>query len=151
MVIEIRSKLVKTITSKHYFALISIFCQLQLISMGGHRIQINGHQIQINGHRIQINGHWIQIYGHQNQKQIGRNNHPQTLFHTHSYILSYRKSVQQNSITSKHYFTLIPIFCQIENGSSKSNHLQTLYDTLQKPSSQTKPRECQREKKDGLA
>ena len=31
--------------------------------------------------------------GHQNMKQMGRNNHLQTLFHTHSYILYNRKRV----------------------------------------------------------
>ena len=67
----------------------------------------------------------ISMNGHQNQEQIGRNNHLQTLFHTHSYVLSYRKK-----------------------GSAKSNHLQTLYHTLQKTSSQAKPsQECEREKR----
>ena len=75
------------------------------------------------------------------------------------------------TITSKHYFTLTPKFCDIgkvfskiqsppntishsflyfvklKMGSSKSNHHQTLH---QKTSSQTKPRVLER-KKDGLA
>ena len=51
-------------------------------------------------------------------------NHLQTLFHTHSYILWY-------------FFTLIPVFCQIENGFIK---IQSPPNTLQKTSSQTKPR-----------
>ena len=176
--------------------------------------------------------------GHRNQKQIGWNNHLQTLFCTHFYILSittdfnewslnsdqwssnsdewslnsdewssksetnwskqspptlfhYHSNILSNcnwfrwmviknisklveTITSKHNFTLTPIFCRIgkvfskiqsppntishsflysvklKMGSSKSNHLQTLYDTLQKTSSQTKPRRWQG-KKDGLA
>ena len=56
-------------------------------------------------------------------EQIGCNNHLQTLFRTHSYILLYRKSAQHNSITSKHYFTLSPVFCQI---SITSKHYFTL-------------------------
>ena len=48
----------------------------------------------------------ILMNGHGNQKQIGQNNHLQTLFHTHCYILSNWKNVHQNPITSKHYFTL---------------------------------------------
>ena len=45
----------------------------------------------------------ISMNVHRNKKQFGRNNHLQLLFHTHSYILSYRKK-----------------------GSAKCNHLQTL-------------------------
>ena len=123
--------------------------KLQLISMNGHRIQWKCHRIQWNCHRIQWNGHWIQINGHRNQSKLVK------------------------TITSKHYFTLTPIFCHIgkvfskiqsppntishsflyslklKMGSSKPNHLQTLYHTLQNTSSQAKPRvwESVREKK----
>ena len=53
----------------------------------------------MNGHQNQMEGHQNQMNCHQNQKQIGQNNH------LHSYILSYWKNVQQNPITSKHYFS----------------------------------------------
>ena len=43
---------------------------------------------------------------HRNQKQIGQNNHLQTLFDTHSYVLYNWKGVHQNPLTSKHYITL---------------------------------------------
>ena len=82
------------------------------------------------------------------------------------------------AISSKHYFILTPIICHIgkmfskiqpppitiwhsflctvklKKCSAKSNHLLILYHTLQKTSSQTKPRvwECVcKRKKDGLA
>ena len=48
----------------------------------------------------------ISMNDHRNKKQIGRNNHLQTLFHTHFYILSNWKRFQQNPITSKHYMTI---------------------------------------------
>ena len=57
---------------------------------------------------------------------IGRNNRLQTLFQTHSNILSncnwFRWMVVESiiklveTITSKHYFKLIPILCQIVTG-----------------------------------
>jgi len=119
MVIEIRSKLVETITSKHYFTIIYISVKLQLISVSGHRIQWKCHRIQWNGHR--------------NQKQIGRNNHLQTLFYNHF------------------------CFCQIATDGhwnqkqiGQNNHLQTLFDTLQAKPSQGCKRVWER-KKDGLA
>ena len=72
--------------------------------------------------------------GRRKHYQIGWNNHLQTLFQTHSYIMSNWKNVKQNVITSKHYLTLNP---SLEKGSLKSNHLQTLYNTFQKTPSQT--------------
>ena len=99
IVIEISSKLVETITSKHYLEII-FFVKLQVISMNCHR----------------------------NQKQIGQNNHLQTLFNNHFYIILYyfiwfwRMVIKiicklVKTITSKHYFTLTPILCQLgKNG-----------------------------------
>ena len=96
-----------------------------------------------------MNGHRIQMNGHQNKKQIGQNNHLQTLFSNHFYNLSNCKwfrwivieisSKLVETITSKHYLKIISFFCQIASDfnelSSKSkqigqnNHLQTLFDT----------------------
>ena len=95
---------------------------------------------------------------HRNQQQIGQNNHLQTLFKNHFFFLSNCKwfrwivikirSKLVKTITSKHYLTLIPMFCIIEK--SKSNHLQALYHTLQAKPSQKCKRVWER-KKDGLA
>ena len=70
-----------------------------------------------------MNGHQIQMNGHQNQKQIGQNNHLQTLFKNYFYILSNCKwfwwivieisSKLVETIISKHYLKIISIFCQI--------------------------------------
>ena len=73
----------------------------------------------------EMTGHQIQMTGHRNQKHIGRNNHLQTLFNNHCYIMSTWNNVHQNAITSKHYMTL-------------SKKLQA------KPS-----QECEREKRTG--
>ena len=48
----------------------------------------------------------ISMKCHQNQKHIGRNNHLQTLFNNHCYIISTWNNGHQNAITSKHYMTL---------------------------------------------
>ena len=48
----------------------------------------------------------ISMKCHRNQKHIGRNNHLQTLFNNHCYIMSTWNNVHQNAITSKHYMTL---------------------------------------------
>ena len=76
----------------------------------------------------------ISMNGHRNQKQIGRNNHLQTLFHTHSYVLSFRK---KGSAKSNHLQTLYYTHSYV---LSNPNHLQTLNYTLQNTSSQAKPR-----------
>jgi len=67
----------------------------------------------MNVHQNWLNCNW-------NQKQISQNNHLQTLFQNHSYILSNCnlfpwpfieiRSKLVKAFTSKHYFTLIPIF-----------------------------------------
>ena len=134
------------------------------IQWNGHRIQWNGHQIQWNGHQIQWNGHRIQMNSHWNQEEIGRNNHLQTLFHTHSYIrpnchwfrwmvIEIRNNLVE-TITSKHYFTLTPLYCHIgkrvQQNPITSKHYITLSKKLQAKPSQ----ECERvweRKKDGLA
>ena len=95
--------------------------------------------------------------GHQNMKQMGRNNHLQTLFHTHSNILIncnwfwwmvikiWSKWVE--TITSKHYFTLIPIFCIIEKGFIK---IQSPPNTISHSPKNLKPNQAKsvREKKE---
>ena len=91
---------------------------------------------------------------------MGQNIYLQILFQTHSNILSIcdwfwgmvikTSSKLVETITSKHYLTLIPISCHLKKCWSKSNHFQTLYYSLQKTSSQTKPRVWER-KKDVLA
>ena len=48
----------------------------------------------------------ISIHGHQNEKQIGQNNHFQTQFQTHSYILPNCINVHQKANNSKYYFSL---------------------------------------------
>ena len=52
-------------------------------------ISMKCHRIQWNCHRIQWNCHRIRMYGHRNQSKL------------------------VETITSKHYFTLTPIFCHI--------------------------------------
>ena len=88
---------------------------------------------------------------------IGQNNRLQTLFQTHSYILSncnwFRWMVVESiiklveTITSKHYFKLIPILCPIETvffSKCEANCLKkSSPNTLQKNSSQTNW-ECER-------
>ena len=80
-------------------------------------IEFSGYVIEFSGMVIKFSGMVIEFIG---MVII-------SLFHTHSYILSYRKK-----------------------GSAKSNHLQILYHTLQKTSSQAKPRVLERIK-DSLA
>ena len=150
MVIEIRSKLVETITSKHYFTIIFIFGQIatDFDEWSSNSVEMSSNSVELSSNSVE----WSSNSDEWSSKseQIGQNNHLQTLFHTHSYILSYRKSVQQNSITSKHYFTLIPIISQIENGLIKT---QSPPNTIShspkhfKPSQAKSVRECGREKR----
>ena len=80
------------------------------------------------------------------RNKLVENNHLKTLFHTHPYILSYSKNVQQNPITSKHYLTLIPMFSTIQKGFTK---IQSPPNTvsLSPKKLQAKPsQECEREK-----
>ena len=102
MVIKIRSKLVETITSKHYFIIISIFCQSAT---------------DFDEWSSKTVANWW------NQSP------PNTIRHSLLY------------------------FVKLEKCSEMSNHLQTLYHTLQKP--QGKPSQgCKRvweRKKNGQA
>ena len=141
------------ITSKHYFSLIPIFCQIATDfyewsskSKANWPKQSPPNTIsQSFAYCVKIRIMFIIIWsppntisqsflfssklqltlmnGHQNQKQIGHNNHLQTLFQTHSHILANYswfwiivikiRSQLVMIITSKHYFSLIPIFCPI--------------------------------------
>ena len=131
LVIEIRSKLAETITSKHYFTLISIFCQItsdfdEVSSKSeAHWSKQSPPNTILHSFLYSVKLQVISMKCQRNQKQIGRNNHLQTLFNNHCYIMSTWNNVHQNAITSKHYMTL-------------SKKLQA------KPS-----QECEREKRTG--
>ena len=114
---------------------------------------MNGHWIQTNPHEIQINGQWIQMNGNQNQKQIGQNNHLQTQFRTHSYILSNQKQISQNN----HLQTLFHTHCYILSnwkGIHQNPITSQHYITLSKNVQAIPSQECKRvwdRKKDGQA
>ena len=135
-----------------------------VIEFSGMVIEFSGMVIEFRWIVIEIRRKLVKLQlilmnGHQNHEQIGQNNQLQTLFHTHSNILSncnwFRWMVIEirnnlvETITSKHYFTLTPIYCHIGKVFRKIHHLQTLFHTLQNTSSQAKLRvwESEREKK----
>ena len=70
----------------------------------------------MNGHQIQMNCHWIQINGHR-------------IEWTRWMVIKIRNKLVE-TITSKHYFTLTPIYCHIGKVFRKIHHLQTLFHTL---------------------
>ena len=159
------------------------------IQMNGHQIQMNGHQIHMNGHQNQKqfgrNNHLQTLFYNQfyilsncnwfrwmiitNVSNWLKQSPPNTILQSFLYSVKlqlilmngHRKHIKLvETITSKHYFTINSIFCQIatdfDEWSSKTyqigqnNHLQTLYHTLQDKPSQ----ECKRmweRKKDVLA
>ena len=96
-----QKQLVKTITSKHYFKLIPIFCQI-VSGFDEWSLKLESNWSK----HLPPNTIWHSFLCYIIfPKCSAKSNNLKTLFHTHSYILYNRIRVHQNPITSIHYLT----------------------------------------------